>query len=306
MKLIGDIGGTKVLMALVDERGAIRQRCRLASAEFARFDDLLAAYLREVGAPIEQGCLAVAGPVADDGRSAKVTNLPWTIDGAALETRFGLGPLWLINDFAAVAHGVTALKSEQTCLLQAGEPHEEGVKLVLGAGTGLGMAIIAGGRILPSEGGHIGFAPADETQWQVWRALQTEYGRVTAERVISGPGLANIHRSLAGESLDPAGVVARARQNDAGAQRSLEVFFSAYGAFAGDMALAVLAHGGVFLAGGVTQHLLSELSTSGFLAAFNDKAEHAELVRRMPVSVVTDPDIGLQGAAAALQSRAFR
>lgn len=306
MKLIGDIGGTKVLLALVDERGAIRQPCRLEAAEFASFEDLLAAYLRDVDAPIDGGCLAVAGPVAGDGRSAKVTNLPWTIDCAALETRFGMGRLWLINDFAAVAYGVTQLKPAQTIQLQAGEPDERGVRLVLGAGTGLGMAILVDGRILPSEGGHVGFAPADALQWQVWQALRAERGRVTAESVISGPGLANIHRILAGELLHPAEVVARARQNDAAARRSLEVFFSAYGAFAGDMALAVLATGGVYLAGGVTAHLLSELPASGFLAAFDAKAEHAELARRMPVWAVTDPDIGLRGAAIALSRGAFR
>ncbi|MFN3883183.1 MAG: ROK family protein [Rhodocyclaceae bacterium] len=306
MKLIGDIGGTKVLLALVDEAGAFRQQCRLASAEFASFDDLLAAYLRGIDASVEGGCLAVAGPVADQGRSAKVTNLPWTIDCAALEARFDLGRLQLINDFAAVAHGVSRLDPAQMLQLQAGEPCEHGVRLVLGAGTGLGMGILLDDCVLPSEGGHVGFAPADALQWQVWQALQTERGRVTAESVISGPGLANIHRILAGEALDPAEVVARARQNDAAARRSLEVFFSAYGAFAGDMALATLARGGVFLAGGVTAHLLSELPQSGFLAAFNAKAEHAGLARRMPVWVVTDPDIGLRGAAIALSRSAFR
>ncbi|NWG31773.1 MAG: glucokinase [Rhodocyclaceae bacterium] len=305
MKLIGDIGGTKVLLALVDASGAFRQRCRLASAEFANFDALLAAYLHDVEVTIEGGCLAVAGPVADDGRSAKITNLPWRIDCTALEARFRLGRLWLINDFAAVAHGITQLMPEQTIRLQPGEPGAQGVRLVLGAGTGLGMAIIDGQRVLASEGGHVGFAPQDELQWRIWQALHAEYGRVTAERVISGPGLANIHRILADESLDPADIVARSRQNDAVARRTLEVFFSAYGAFAGDMALATLARGGVFLAGGVTVHLLSELPASGFLSAFNAKAEHAELVRRMPVSAVIDPEIGLRGAAAALTHSAF-
>ncbi|MFN4148792.1 MAG: ROK family protein, partial [Rhodocyclaceae bacterium] len=198
------------------------------------------------------------------------------------------------------------LSPGQMIVLQSGQPCPNGVRLVLGAGTGLGMAILVDGRILPSEGGHVGFAPADEAQWQVWRALQAERGRVTAESVISGSGLANIHRILAGEVLDPAVIVARARQGDVVARRSLEVFFSAYGAFAGDMALALLACGGVFLAGGVTSHLLAELPESGFLAAFNAKAEHAALVRRMPVCVVTDPEIGLRGSAVALARGVIR
>lgn len=302
MKLAGDIGGTKVLLALVDAAGQIVQQCRLASAEFASFDELLGAYFEDigdVGVPIDGGCLAVAGPVADDGRSAKITNLPWTIDCAALEGRFGLGRLALINDFAGVALGVATLQPDQLVTLQAGEPCADGVKLVLGAGTGLGMAILRGKDILPSEGGHVGFAPQDAMQARVWQALAQEHGRVTAERVISGPGLAAIHRVLAGVTIEPVDIAERALAGDAAARRTVDLFFNAYGAFAGDMAMAVLARGGVYLAGGVTQKLLPLLETSGFLAAFNAKAEHADLVRRMPVRVVVDPEIGLRGAAEA-------
>jgi glucokinase len=299
MKLAGDIGGTKVLLALVDEAGAITHSCRLASADFASFDALLGEYLRGISVPVEGGCLAVAGPVADDGRSARITNLPWTIDCASLEARFGLRRLCLINDFAGVALGVAAVAPDQLITLQAGMPAADGVKLVIGAGTGLGMAILRGSDILPSEGGHVGFAPQDETQARIWAALLQDHGRVTAERVISGPGLAAIHRILAGESLDPAIIAERVLAGEPAARRTAEVFFSAYGAFAGDMAMAVMARGGVYLAGGVTQKLLPLLRDSAFLAAFNAKAEHADLVGRMPVRVVTDPDIGLRGAAEA-------
>lgn len=299
MRICGDIGGTKVLLALVDGAGNISEQCRLASADFASFDELLAEYLRGVPAPIDGGCLAVAGPVADGGRSAKITNLPWTIDCAALEERFGLGRLVLINDFAGVALGVAAVAPEQLITLQAGEPAPAGVKLVIGAGTGLGMAILSGRDILPSEGGHVGFAPQDEVQARIASALLREHGRVTAERVISGPGLAAIHRVLAGENLDPAAIAERALAGEPAALRSVDIFFSAYGAFAGDMALVVLARGGVYLAGGVTQRLLPLLAQSGFLAAFNAKAAHADLVRGMPVRVVVDPEVGLRGAAVA-------
>jgi glucokinase len=308
MKLCGDIGGTKVLLALVDDAGEIRQSCRLASADFASFDALLAEYLCGVSVPIDGGCLAVAGPVADDGRSAKITNLPWVIDCDALEAEFrlGLGRLNLINDFAGVALGVAALAPERLIALQAAEPSPDGVKLVIGAGTGLGMAMLRGDDILPSEGGHVGFAPLNETQVPVWQALMQEHGRVTAERVISGPGLAAIHRVLAGENLDPAVVAERALAGEVAARRTVDFFFTAYGAFAGDMAMAVMATGGVYLAGGVTQRLLPLLAESGFIAAFDAKAEHADLVRRMPVWAVTDPEIGLRGAAAAArQSRVY-
>lgn len=296
MQLVGDIGGTKVLLALLDEGKIVRQR-RLASADFSSFDALLDAYLREVAVPVAGGCLAVAGPVADDGRRAKITNLPWVIDAGRLEKDLGLGRLTLINDFAGVALGVTALPPEHLITLQTGDPRAAGIRLVLGAGTGLGMAMLVGDQVLPSEGGHVGFAPANKTELRIWTALQEEHGRVTAERVISGPGLAAIHGILSGEYIDPADISARALGKDAVALRSVDVFMGSYGAFAGDMALALMATGGVFLAGGVTQKLLPLLQNGAFLAAFNAKAEHAELARRMPVQVVTDPDIGLLGAA---------
>ncbi len=297
MKLVGDIGGTKVLLALVDAAGEITHKRRLASADFASFDALLAEYLREIAVSIEDGCLAVAGPVADDGRSAKITNLPWIIDAATLEQQYGLGRLNLINDFAGVALGVTTLVSDQIVTLQRGEACAVGVKLVIGAGTGLGMAILRGNDILPSEGGHIGFAPQDAVQARVWQSLLQEHGRVTAERLISGPGLAAIHRVLTGESLDPAVISEFALAGVPAARRTTDLFFAAYGAFVGDMALATMSRGGVFLAGGVTQRLLPLLRDSGFMAAFNAKAEHEVLVRAMPVHVVTDAEVGLRGAA---------
>lgn len=297
MKLCGDIGGTKVLLALVDAAGGIAQKRRLASADFSSFDALLAEYLRGVSVPVEGGCLAVAGPVADDGRTAKITNLPWTIDAGVLERRFGLGHLDLINDFAGIALGVTTLGADRLLTLQPGEPLAGGVKLVTGAGTGLGMALLLEDKVLPSEGGHVGFAPQDDVQARIWAALLQTHGRVTAERVISGPGLAAIHRVLTGSDADPAAIAAQALAGAPAAVRSVEVFLAAYGAYAGDMALATMARGGVYLAGGIAAKILPLVRSGPFLAAFNAKAEHAGLAARMPVHLVTDPETGLAGAA---------
>ena len=150
MRLAGDIGGTKVLLGRVDDAGRIHGERRLASADFSRFEDLLGEFLRGNAVPLAGGCLAVAGPVSDDGRSAKITNLPWVIDAAALERGFALpaGSLRLVNDFAGAAMGVTAVAPEQLVTLQAGAPDPRGVRLVVGAGTGLGMAVL-----LPAHGG---------------------------------------------------------------------------------------------------------------------------------------------------------
>jgi len=302
-KLIGDIGGTHARLALAAPGSAdpLAEK-HFATADFPDFAAVLAAYLAGVGAPVTSGCLAVAGPIEDTGRRARLTNLPWTMDCAALERRFGIGRLALVNDFAAAAMGVTAAPPATLTRVQEGAPLNNAPRLVIGAGTGLGMAILTpcdgGWQVLPSEGGHIAFAPLDEQQDRVCQALRREVGRVTAERIVSGPGLSAIHRILAGVTLDAAEITRRALQSaDAAARETLNVFFAAYGAVAGDMAMAVLARGGVYLAGGIAAKLLPALPASPFLAAFNAKAEHAALAQRMPVTVVTDASLGLRGAA---------
>jgi glucokinase len=303
MLLVGDIGGTNARLALTESGGTdpVAER-RVATADFSDFASVVAAFLAETGATISSGCLAVAGPISDDGRSAQLTNLPWRIDAQALEQRFGIGHLTLVNDFAAAAMGVTVAPAESIVFLQEGEPLSDAPRLVIGAGTGLGMAVLVrhgdAWRVLPGEGGHIAFAPQDDAQDRVLQALRGEFGRVTAERVVSGPGLTAIYRVLSGTELDPAEITHRALIDaDQAALDTLDVFLSAYGAFAGDMALAVLARGGVYLAGGIAAKLLPIMSASPLLPAFCAKAEHAHLTRQMPVAVVTDPSLGLRGAA---------
>jgi glucokinase len=310
MLLVGDLGGTNARLALT-EPGSTEPiaEWRTATADFSDFAAVLAAFLAKTGANITGGCLAIAGPISDDGRHAKFTNLPWVIDAAALETRFGIGRLTLANDFAAAALGVTVAPAETVVPLQDGEPLAGAPKLVIGAGTGLGMAILVrhgdAWQVLPGEGGHVAFSPLDDDQERVWHALKAEHGRVTAERVISGPGLAATHRILSGATLDPGEIAHLAMaERDSAALRSLNVFLAAYGAFTGDMAMTVLARGGVYLAGGIVAKLLPVLAASPFLTAFGAKAEHADLIRRMPVAVVTDPALGLRGAACLANSTA--
>lgn len=301
--LCADIGGTKTLLGLANDDGLQADR-RYANADFQDFAGVLAAFLADTRtdpAQVDGGCLAVAGPIADDGLSAQLTNLPWRIDGADLRRRFGLPALQLANDFAAAAMGAVTSPPAQRNTLQHGEPLPAAPCLVVGAGTGLGMAIVLpdGGRwrIIPGEGGHAAVAPADETQMALWRFLHARHGRVTWERVVSGPGLALIHEFVAGTECPPAEIAARAAADPAGAEaRSVDLFLSAYGAFAGDMALACLARGGVFLAGGIAASLLPLLERSNFLAAFDTKAEHAAIAARMPIHVAIDPLLGLRGA----------
>lgn len=307
MIVCGDIGGTKALLGVAEIVEGVPRfvfRRRYECAAYDSFDELFAAFRADAepfAAGVTGGCLAVAGPVEDSGLAARITNLPWTVDAVRCGARFGLPPLVLVNDFAGAAAGVAAAAPEDLVTLQAGEPLSEGVRLVVGAGTGLGMAVLSGHgpemRVLPGEGGHVGFSPQDEVQARIHAALRAAHGRVIAEHVISGPGLAAIHRILAGEDAAAAAIAERARAGEAAAACSLEVFLSAYGAWTGDMALAVMARGGVFLAGGIAAKVLPALRGGGFVAAFNAKAGHAGLARRMPIHVVTDPDLGLKGAA---------
>jgi len=290
--LAADIGGTKSLLALF-EGAAPAFELRLASAEFADFESLLARFLDEArtalgAAPaIEAACLGIAGPVRD--QLVRVTNLPWTIDAARLAGRFALGSLELMNDFAAAAWGVGALASQDLVTLQAGAPLAGAPRAVLGAGTGFGVAYVVNGVPVPGEGGHGGFAPAGVEQEALWRFLHERLGRVQLEDVVSGPGLARIHEFMTGERVAP---------EDA-APAALDLFVTCFGAAAGDHALNVMARGGVYVCGGIASKVLPRLAAGGFLAAFNDKGAFAEHTRRMPVHVVTNERVALLGAAAA-------
>lgn len=303
MILGADIGGTKTLLGLAQDGKLVLDR-RYANADFQDFASVLTTFLAETQTDpslIEGGCLALAGPIADDGRQATLTNLPWQIDSDALSSHFGLPTLRLANDFAAAAMGAVTSTAAQLQTLQQGETLPAAPCLVVGAGTGLGMAIVLpqddGWRILAGEGGHVAFAPTDAQQMALWAFLRARHGRVTWERVVSGPGLAAIHAFLTGVELTPEQIATQALADPHSVERrALEMFFTAYGAFAGDMALTCLARGGLFLAGGIAAKLLPVLRQSSFLAAFNAKAEHAAIAARMPIHVATDPLLGLRGA----------
>lgn len=307
MIVCGDIGGTKALLGIAeiaDGRSRLLWWRRYACADFASFDELLARFCGDATGYVNNvagACLALAGPIDDGGQSAKITNLPWSVDAAACGAAFGLPRCALANDFAAAAAGITVVAAEDLVTLQAGEPLDTGVRLVVGAGTGLGMATLVpqDGKfiVLPGEGGHVGFSPQDDDQARVLAALRPVYGRVTTERVVSGPGLAAIHRVLAAEDIDPATIADRALAGDPVARRSIDAFLTAYGAYASDMALAVMARGGVFLAGGIAAKILPLMQSGLFISAFNAKAGHTALAERMPVHVVVDSQLGLKGAA---------
>ena len=307
MRIIaGDVGGTKVLLsarATVPGAGSVERRYE--SANYSTFDDLLAAFVAEVPGPIDAACFAVAGPVLNG--QAEITNLSWVMREADLARKFDIGRVSLINDFHAVALGVPLLEAGDLLSLNAGKRDRTAPIGIVGAGTGLGEAIVTYDGtywdVIASEGGHADFAPQDEEQARLFLALREKYGHVSWERLLSGMGLVNIHNFLAGEQREydetfPPFVAKSAAEGDATAVRTFEIFVDIYGAEAGNMALRVLARGGVFLAGGIASKNTSWFTDGRFLRSFLRKGRFHELLADIPVDLITNAKVGLIGAGA--------
>lgn len=293
MILAGDIGGTNTRLRVVDERGKTLVDERYESEAWPTFDDLLRDFLGRTGASVDAACFAVAGPVWE-GR-AEITNLHWSIDAGALPVPRAS----LINDFQAAALGVTQLDDEDLISLHRGTRDRTQPMAVLGAGTGLGEALIVNGEAVTTEGGHGDFAPQDEEQTRLFLYLHERYGHVSWERVVSGMGLVNIFTFLGGEELDPAQIAALAEEGDPRARHTFEIFVDTYGAEAGNMALRVLARGGVFLAGGIAAKNIPWFTDGRFVEAFLRKGRFRGLMETIPCDLIVREDVGLLGALAA-------
>ena len=316
--LIGDIGGTHARFALVTPGTVVPRAFQcLACADYPGPAAAIRDYLARVGANGDaaprEACLAVAGPV--DGERIALTNLPWELTRAELRKALGLTHLRLINDFIAQALGVPHVGEAHRVVLQAGEAVPRAVHLVIGPGTGLGMAgLLPAGRRdgrrrwipLPSEGGHATFAPTDAPERALLAHFRQRFGRVSVERLLSGPGLLELYRAhcalegIATHCRTPAEVTAAAGSGEDGARATLLRFLKILGDVSGDAALTLGARGGVTLCGGILPRLLAWLPESRFLEAFAAKGRMAAYAGRIPVQVVTDPWTGLLGAAEAL------
>ncbi len=296
--IAGDIGGTKTLLRCVESSGVVSAERRFESLRYRTFDELLREFLPLCPGPVDAACFAVAGPVV--GQRAGITNLQWTMDFPALERAFAIRRVSLINDFYAIALGVPLLGPADTIPLQAGARDRAAPIAILGAGTGLGEAfVVPQGRdwiVIPSEGGHADFAPQDEEQARLFLRLHQEYGHVSWERVVSGLGLVNIFTFLGGTPLDGAEIAERAAEGDERAINTFRIFVDAYGAEAGNMAMRVLARGGVYLAGGIAAKNVSLFTDGRFVNAFVRKGRFAPLMHDMPVDLIINEQVGLIGA----------
>jgi len=313
--LAGDIGGTNARFAIIGGDKILFEK-HYPSKDFNKFEDVFAVFIKDVPGQVPHcACLAVAGVV--EGNRVEATNIPWTIDGNDLKEHFGLETLRLINDFEAAAWGITVLHREHLVQIGEGKPVSDGPKAVLGAGTGLGQAILVscneGYRVLPTEGGHADFAPRNEEEIRLLRYLMKEFPHVSVERILSGPGLVHIYEFLledqnykesvftkqAIKKKDKAAYITRhaVQGTDELCQQAVGMFCSIYGAEAGNLALKCLAAGGVYIAGGIAPKILSILGEGGFRQAFESKGRMEKVLKRIPTYVVISPQLGLLGAA---------
>ena len=318
--LSADIGGTKTILQLSKHNSGhceIIKKQTFASADFPQFLPLVESFISDIES-IDAACLAVAGPVQRNSHdvNAKVTNLPWELNDLDLQNKLSIPRVYLINDFQAIGYSIEHLSAHDLKILQDGKEQKHGVRAVIGAGTGLGQAILVyqnpGYQVLGTEGGHVDFAPNSEIEVGLYQFLNSRYSHVSYERVLSGQGLVNIFQFLleiteqsekeTHENILQAEDVAAAISQQAQANSNnlavyaIEIFCRIYGAQAGNLALSCLASGGVYIAGGIAAKNLALIDGSEFLTAFNAKGRMQTLTENMPVKIITNPEAGLLGA----------
>ena len=325
MILAGDVGGTKVDLALYDFINGKLQYTRDKVFKARDYPGLEVIVREFLGADqVTAACFGVPGPVRD-GR-LRLTNLPWTLDSRELSSGLGIEHVFLINDLEANGYGIAELTPDQIYTLAEGDSSQTGNRALIAAGTGLGQSLLIwNGHIhvpFPSEGGHADYAPRNEDEIDLLRFLKEKYnGRVSFERVVAGMGLTSIYQFLRdvrgmeepawlaekiAKASDPNSVIT---ENALSAkseicEKALDMFVSAYGAEAGNLALKVLSVGGLYVGGGIAPRIIEKLKDGTFIKAFTDKGRLSQLLINMPVRVILESRAALMGAAAYAEARA--
>jgi glucokinase len=317
--LAGDVGGTNARLAIVelDGRGArITRDGRYPSRDHPGLTPIVRHFLAKTASRPDRACFGIACPVVGDDCTAP--NLPWTINARTLAAEIGIPRTAIINDFVAVGYGIELLGPPDLATLQEGSPTPQGPIALIGAGTGLGQGFLVWEgdhyRVMASEGGHGDFAPSGEVQSGLLRYLSRQFGRVSWERLLSGPGIVNAYRYLLASEVapertvvrdemkqeDPAMVISRhgIAKTDCLSDRALDLFCEILGAQAGNLALTVVSTGGVYLAGGIAPRLVERLRSGPFMTAFRNKGRMSDLLSRIPVHVIMNPSVAVLGAAA--------
>lgn len=323
MLLAGDIGGTKTHLAVFSSLAELRTPLlekTFPSAHYASLEALVQEFLAQANVPsIQQASFGVAGPVL--GGSAKVTNLPWTMNEENLRQALRIPSVRLLNDLDAMARAIPLLERADLYVLNEGKPERYGTLAVIAPGTGLGEAFLlwdgTAYQSYPSEGGHADFAPTNPTQIELLSYLLKQYEHVSYEQVISGHGIPHIYNFLKQAGAyseptelaeqfaaadDPAPVIVKAAlSQEAGSElcvAALKLFAVILGAETGNLALKVLATGGVYIGGGIPPRILSYLDSEDFMKAFRNKGRFSDLLSQIPVHVILNPNVALIGAAA--------
>ena len=315
--LAGDIGGTSTRLAYFDTAGGKLTPLvegRFSSREAGSLEELVGRFAGEHGLTPERACFGIAGPVRQG--TVRTPNLPWSVDAAVLAQTLGIAAVQLINDLEANAYGIDLLGPEDFAVLNQGIGDPTGTIAVVSAGTGLGEVVAywdgTAHRPLPGEGGHADFAPRNELEAELLLYLRAAHGRVSIERVVSGPGLLNIYRFLreARHQPETPAIAEAMRQEDPAAALTraalagecplcgevLDLFVSLYGAEAGNVALRNLATGGIYLGGGIAPKIIERLKGPGFMLAFTAKGRLSPLLETIPVRVILNDRTALLGA----------
>ncbi len=324
MILAGDVGGTKVHLALFDFTNGELTHARdhqYPAKDYSGLEEIVREFV--AGEEIAAACFGVPGPVRE-GR-LRLTNLPWTLDSRELAAHLKIDYVFLINDLQANGYGIAELAPDQIYTLSEGDARQLGNRALISAGTGLGEAFMIwdGHNYVPypSEGGHSDFAPRNEDEIDLLRFLRQKYnGRISFERVVSGQGLTNVYEFLRevrgieeppwlAERLaaeDPNAVItelALAARSEI-CEKATDLFVSAYGAEAGNLALKILSLGGLYVGGGIAPRILEKLKDGTFMKAFTDKGRLSQLLINTPVRVILEQRTALMGAAAFAEARA--
>ncbi len=322
MLLAGDVGGTKTHLAIFSSRDDLRKPLaeeRLPSAAFPNLEALVQSFLTKVALPVERACFGVAGPVI--AGKATITNLPWEMDEQHLQQELHISAVHLLNDLDAMAHAIPALGSADLLTLNEGQAVQGGSIALIAPGTGLGEAFLTWNgthyQAYPSEGGHADFAPTNEIEIDLLHYLMQRYEHISYEHVCSGVGLPNLYNFLRNRTPELAEsawlteqlalvrdinpVIIAAAMSDAPScllcKETMRMFVSILGAECGNMALKLLATGGVYIGGGIPSRILPFFQDGGFMQSFQHKGRLSSVLAPMPLHIVLNATMALIGAA---------
>jgi len=309
IRLVGDVGGTNARLAWVDEKDQLQDIRNFSCQDYTGLDEIYRSYCQQMAIHPTAVCFAVAGPVGPD--EVRISNLDWCFSIQGLQRLLDVPKLHIVNDFAALARALPLLPDRSLRLLLAADGEHYGTRAVIGPGTGLGTAAIVwyggGWQVIAAEGGHMTLPIRTDREVEVWRLMRRHYKRISAERVLCGPGIVELYRSVCElENIVPrfstAAEVVDAGQHhqDDQAVESLYMFCALLGDVAGNFALCVGATGGVYLGGGILPRIISFLQASEFTERFRNRGRADEFIRRMPVFVICEPYPALPGCVAYL------